>query len=176
MNATRSLNMPRVAAPAAPVCLTGMTSPRRAGGIWSRPEAAKRARAVRASLYRMLPVWPHGEKQVMMFGYTDSPLGMLTAPTPRFRPKLTSMPPALRTTPVTLLADATWSSRICIASVGARCRHRSWRGDRSSVRSSHMRLPTRVTRICLRRFVVTRQHGWLRAASAWPSFAPTIRQ
>jgi hypothetical protein len=38
--------------------------PCRAGDIGSRPQAAKRGRAMRAGLYRMAPVWPHGAKRV----------------------------------------------------------------------------------------------------------------
>lgn len=43
------------------ICLP---SPCRAGDIRSRPPAAKRGRAMRASLYRMSPVWPRGDKRV----------------------------------------------------------------------------------------------------------------
>jgi hypothetical protein len=38
------------------------------GDVRSRPLAAKRGRARRASLYRMSPIRPHGEKQVMFSG------------------------------------------------------------------------------------------------------------
>ena len=44
--------------------LTRVASPCRAGASRSRPPAAKRGRAMRASLYRMAPIWPHVDKQV----------------------------------------------------------------------------------------------------------------
>jgi len=34
----------------------------------SRPKAAKRGRAMRASFYRMAPVWPLGDKRVTVSG------------------------------------------------------------------------------------------------------------
>ena len=53
--------------------LTCMSSRCRAGDIRSRPQAGGAGRANSASLYRMAPVWPHGDKQVTV-------LGTLTAP------------------------------------------------------------------------------------------------
>ena len=49
-------------------CLTCMASPCRAGDIRSRPKAGGAGRANTASLYRMAPVWPHGDKQVTVLG------------------------------------------------------------------------------------------------------------
>src|ERR1700674_3656102 len=43
---------------------TCMASPCRAGDIRSRSQAGGAGRANSASLYRMAPVWPHGDKQV----------------------------------------------------------------------------------------------------------------
>jgi len=53
--------------------LTSMASPCRAGDIPSRPQAAKRGRAMRASLEGMVPVWPHVYKQVTKLGTLISP-------------------------------------------------------------------------------------------------------
>src|SRR5665213_530736 len=60
-----------------------MASPCRAGGIPSRPQAAKRGRAMRASLYRMAQVRPHGDKRVAVSGKMMSSWG-LSYPQPPF--------------------------------------------------------------------------------------------
>src|SRR5260370_37215629 len=52
-----------------------MGSPGRAGDIGSGPQAAQRGRAMRASLYRMAPVRPHGDKRVTVAGIFIAPWG-----------------------------------------------------------------------------------------------------
>src|SRR5450631_3148467 len=52
-----------------------MASPCRAGDIRSRPQAAQRGRAMRASLYRMAPVWPHGDQRVTVLVMFIAPWG-----------------------------------------------------------------------------------------------------
>ena len=64
-----------------PMMLTRLASSCRAGDIRSRPSAAKRGRAMRASLERMAPVWPHAYKQVLHWGRSN-PQASFPAETP----------------------------------------------------------------------------------------------
>jgi hypothetical protein len=84
--------------------LPGRWHPVKAG---SREAGARNAREPLPNAAGLAP-W---RQQMMMLSTSIAPWGYHSS-NPRFRPKLPSMPPALRTTSVTLLADAIWSSRI----------------------------------------------------------------
>jgi len=56
-----------------PLGLTCLAGPCRAGDSRSRPQAAKRGRAMRASLYRVAPVRPYDDKRVTVLGTLISP-------------------------------------------------------------------------------------------------------
>jgi len=62
--------------------LTSMASRCQAGVMRSRPQAGGAGRVDSASLCRMAPVWPHGDKRVTVSGIFIGPWGHLYPQTP----------------------------------------------------------------------------------------------